>query len=161
MQSTLAIPSSDMRAKAPASLVFFKCVPPQNSTLYCLLLSAEGLASSSSTGLPMDTTLTGSGYTSPKTALSPAQSHRALITDSRDQILNFCRLVACLPVCPEMLHASLNAAQNLPERLLRNQCGLVAAFARFCNHQSGRSDANALQNAKIDAFAVRLLDIWQ
>ena len=38
-------------------------VPPQNSMEYWQLSSAPGSASKSSTGLPMDTTRTGSGYT--------------------------------------------------------------------------------------------------
>lgn len=68
---TLAMPSSDSNANARASPVSPRCVPPQNSIEYCLFDGSSRFARSSSTGLPMETTLTGSGYCSPNTARSP------------------------------------------------------------------------------------------
>ena len=77
-EPTLAMPSSESNAKARASPVSLRCVPPQNSMEFCLFDGSPGFARSSSTGLPMDTTLTGSGYCSPKTARSPAGPNSAI-----------------------------------------------------------------------------------
>jgi hypothetical protein len=58
---TFAMPSSESKAKALASRVFFRWVPPQNSMEKLRLEGAAGSASSWSTGTPTETTRTGSG----------------------------------------------------------------------------------------------------
>mmetsp|Transcript_8681 Transcript_8681/g.27685 ORF Transcript_8681/g.27685 Transcript_8681/m.27685 type:complete len:262 (+) Transcript_8681:268-1053(+) len=62
---------SETVANALACEVLRMCVPPQNSIEYLLPQSCVGSASKCSTGRPIDTTRTGSGYFSPKTAVSP------------------------------------------------------------------------------------------
>lgn len=52
-------------------MVFKTYVPPQNSMEVREPAVLFGSASRSSTGMPMDTTLTGSGYVSSKTARRP------------------------------------------------------------------------------------------
>ena len=66
-----AVPTSSMMAKSSASAVLFKCVPPQNSIDRFAHASLDGLDNKSSMAGPTETTLTGSGYTSPNTARKP------------------------------------------------------------------------------------------
>mmetsp|Transcript_57753 Transcript_57753/g.137442 ORF Transcript_57753/g.137442 Transcript_57753/m.137442 type:complete len:201 (+) Transcript_57753:536-1138(+) len=69
----LAVPSSPITAKSIASRVLSMWVPPQNSTESWSHSSLSGVARSCSTVCftgPTETTRTGSGYTSPKTARS-------------------------------------------------------------------------------------------
>mmetsp|Transcript_18019 Transcript_18019/g.55923 ORF Transcript_18019/g.55923 Transcript_18019/m.55923 type:complete len:338 (-) Transcript_18019:1789-2802(-) len=73
----LAVPSSCTIAKASACEVLLRCVPPQNSIDSFFHLASEGAASSSSTLAPTDTTRTGSGYVSPKTARRPLMARAA------------------------------------------------------------------------------------
>mmetsp|Transcript_30018 Transcript_30018/g.63664 ORF Transcript_30018/g.63664 Transcript_30018/m.63664 type:complete len:226 (-) Transcript_30018:2158-2835(-) len=67
----LAIPSSLSSTNPPASDVFFRWVPPQNSTLYAFHCASWGFPRICVTGAGLTaTTRTGSGYTSPNTARS-------------------------------------------------------------------------------------------
>mmetsp|Transcript_11854 Transcript_11854/g.50769 ORF Transcript_11854/g.50769 Transcript_11854/m.50769 type:complete len:244 (+) Transcript_11854:624-1355(+) len=66
-----AVPSSDITTKRSAAFVLARCVPPQNSMENAFQSSLEGFASKSSILGPTETTRTGSGYTSPNTALNP------------------------------------------------------------------------------------------
>jgi hypothetical protein len=63
-------PSSEMTTHAAALASEDKWVPPQNSMEKALFSGFAGSARSCSTLRPTETTRTGSGYTSPNTALS-------------------------------------------------------------------------------------------
>mmetsp|Transcript_8414 Transcript_8414/g.37928 ORF Transcript_8414/g.37928 Transcript_8414/m.37928 type:complete len:241 (-) Transcript_8414:1905-2627(-) len=82
-RTPFAMPSSERRTKSVASEVFARCVPPQNSMEYPFQSSASGVASRSSMDGPTETTRTGSGYTSPKTARSPEMAFALSSATSR------------------------------------------------------------------------------
>mmetsp|Transcript_22644 Transcript_22644/g.31588 ORF Transcript_22644/g.31588 Transcript_22644/m.31588 type:complete len:248 (-) Transcript_22644:2037-2780(-) len=94
-RTPLAMPSSCSSTKHCASPVEERCVPPQNSVLCAAHLEFLGSASRSSTREPTETTRTGSGYTSPNTALKPV----ICLACSNDTSLALTKRLACTISC--------------------------------------------------------------